>query len=250
MYALALRMFATPADAADATQEALVRIVTNLGSFEGRSKLTTWAYTVASRQFLRMARRPIEETVAGPEQFGRWIDEHRSEPPADVASGVEFEELCGDVRIACTYGMLLCLSREQRIAYLLGDLLGFTDREGAEACEVTPATFRQRLARARRTMRDLMARRCGLVGEANPCRCSALVDASIEHGLLDPEAPVYARHPGVDGPIPSTALARAAAELDEAEAIAEVFRSDPAWAAPQAVWLRLRAALPTLVGDG
>lgn len=38
LYRLALRMFTRPEDAADATQEALVRIVTHLGKFEGRSK--------------------------------------------------------------------------------------------------------------------------------------------------------------------------------------------------------------------
>jgi hypothetical protein len=31
------------------------------------------------------------------------------------------------VRLSCTYGMLLCLSRQQRVVYLLGDLLGCTD---------------------------------------------------------------------------------------------------------------------------
>ena len=41
VYRLALRMLSDPQDAEDATQEVLVRIVTNLGSFEGRSKFMT-----------------------------------------------------------------------------------------------------------------------------------------------------------------------------------------------------------------
>lgn len=131
IYRLAMRLFAHPEDAADATQEALIRIVINVGSFEGRSKLTTWAYTVASRHFLRMKTQRPEPTVAGPEEFGDWIDQHRSEPSAEVASLVEFDELCGEVRIACTYGMLLCLTRPLRLAYLLGDVIGLTDIEGA-----------------------------------------------------------------------------------------------------------------------
>ena len=36
-----------PVDAEYAAQEALVRLVTHLSSFEGRSRFTTWAYTVA-----------------------------------------------------------------------------------------------------------------------------------------------------------------------------------------------------------
>jgi DNA-directed RNA polymerase specialized sigma24 family protein len=54
-----------------------------------------------------------------------------------------------EVRTSCTYGMLLALSRGVRLAYILGDLLEMTDQEGAEALEISPAAFRQRLARAR-----------------------------------------------------------------------------------------------------
>ena len=53
MYRLALRFLGHPEDAQDACQEILIRIVTHLGSFEGRSKFTTWAYTVATRSLLR-----------------------------------------------------------------------------------------------------------------------------------------------------------------------------------------------------
>lgn len=40
MYRLALRFLGHPQDAQDATQEILIRIVTHLGSFEGRSRFT------------------------------------------------------------------------------------------------------------------------------------------------------------------------------------------------------------------
>ena len=49
VYRLALRFLGHPEDAKDASQEILVRLVTNLGSFEGRSQFMTWAYTVAVR---------------------------------------------------------------------------------------------------------------------------------------------------------------------------------------------------------
>lgn len=249
IYRLAMRMFAHPEDAADAMQEALIRIVTHVGLFEGRSKLSTWAYTVASRHFLRMKTQRLETTVAGPVEFGEWIDQHRAEPSAETASQVELDELCGDVRIACTYGMLLCLTRPLRLAYLLGDVIGLTDIEGAEACETTPAAFRQRLARARRTMRSIMAQRCGLTSSQNPCRCSQVVEASIQAGILDPAQPMYARHAGVAAPIEHGVLSAAAAELDLVEAIAQLYRSDPEWAGPERIMSTIRCSLPTLLSS-
>jgi RNA polymerase sigma factor (sigma-70 family) len=53
VYRLALRFLGHPEDAKDESQEILVRLVTNLGSFEGRSQFMTWAYTVAIRQLMR-----------------------------------------------------------------------------------------------------------------------------------------------------------------------------------------------------
>jgi hypothetical protein len=178
-----------------------------------------------------------------------FIDQHLADPVWEPTHQLEYQELSADVRLSCTYGMLLCLSRAQRVAYLLGDLLGFTDVEGAEIAEIRRAAFRQRLARARAVMRHLMGERCGLLRADNPCRCERMIRGSVECGLLDPADPRWARHAGVVLPIETSTLETAARELDLAVAAAEVCRSDPRFAAPAAVWPGLAKALPTLIGD-
>ena len=60
IYNLALRMLWHPADAEDATQEILVRLVTHLGSFRGESTFSTWAYRVASNYLLTTRKRRAE----------------------------------------------------------------------------------------------------------------------------------------------------------------------------------------------
>ena len=160
---------------------------------------------------------------------------------------IETAELAADVRLSCTYGMLLCLSRDQRIAYLLGDLLGFTDVVAAEITDVSPATHRQRLSRARKVMRALIMDRCGLVRSQNPCRCPKLVVPSIEAGLTKRDKPLWARHRGVELPIETETLERAAAELDLADAAAEVYQSSPQLIAPESVWDELVVAMPELL---
>lgn len=96
-------------------------------------------------------------------------------------------------------------------------------------------------------MRSIMAHRCGLVRSENPCRCSHVVDASIEVGILDPARPLYAHHAGVDSPIDHEVIAAAAAELDLVEAIAEVYRNDPAWTGSKRIMSAISDSLPTLL---
>jgi len=76
--------------------------------------------------------------------------------------------LVTEAMIACTTGMLLCLDSEQRLTYILGQIFGVTDVVAAEVLEVTCENFRQRLARARRDLRNFMNDKCGLVNRANP----------------------------------------------------------------------------------
>src|SRR5262249_61676474 len=52
IYNVARRMLLDRHDAEDATQEALVRIVTRLAQFRGESAFSTWAYRIAVRRIL------------------------------------------------------------------------------------------------------------------------------------------------------------------------------------------------------
>ncbi|HEX2072946.1 MAG TPA: RNA polymerase sigma factor [Geodermatophilus sp.] len=246
VYRLALQFFSSRQDAEDATQEILVKVITHLGSFEGRSKVTTWVHTIAVRHLLRARTGAVEDLVGSAEDFAGWIDRHLGDDYR-TESETEYRLLCGEVRIACTYGMLLCLSRELRAAYLLGDLVGLTDTEGAAALGIGAAAFRQRLARARRVMRSIIAGRCGLVDARNPCRCSRQVESSLQEGIMTRDALQFATHPGVDGPIPADTLKRAASQLDDAEKIAELYRSAPTFRAPETVWAALRRSAPDLL---
>src|SRR5262245_48351424 len=52
IYSVANRMLLDRSDAEDATQEALLRIVTRLAQFRGESAFSTWAYRIAVRRIL------------------------------------------------------------------------------------------------------------------------------------------------------------------------------------------------------
>lgn len=244
VYRLALRFLGHPQDAEDATQEILIRIVTHLGSFEGRSKFTTWTYTVATRSLLRTKRGTNEATVAGAEQFAAFLDAGMGDID-ETADEAEYRLLCEEVRISCTYGMLLCIPRDQRAAYLLADVTGLTDVEGAAVLDCTREAFRQRVSRARRTLKHVIDNRCGLVDPTNPCRCGRQIAASIEAGILRTDELPLARHPRDEIRVWIEPYAK---QLDEVTAIGDLYRFDR-FTAPDRLWRELQDRYPELLAS-
>ena len=98
-----------------------------------------------------------------------------------------------EAMLSCTSGMLLCLDREQRLTFILGAIFEVSDTVAAEVLEITPDNFRQRLARARRDLRNFMNDKCGLVNQANPCRCAKKTRGFIQAGYVDPKNLLFVR---------------------------------------------------------
>jgi RNA polymerase sigma factor (sigma-70 family) len=195
IYNMALRMVYLPQDADDAAQEILIKFVTKLSSFEGRSSLRTWLYRLAVNHLLNMKRTRAEAAGYTFERYAQGLDASpdldlpdRATVPADV------QLLVDEARIGCSMGMLLCLDRDQRLVYVLGEIFGVTDAVGAELLEVSRDAFRQRLSRARRDLHQFMDRKCGLVNTANPCRCARKTQAFIDAGFVDPANLLFASH--------------------------------------------------------
>lgn len=238
IFKLALRFFGHPADAEDATQDALLLVDRALPRFERRSKTTTWVHTIAMRSFLRRKRSEIEVQALAPEELQAALDATTKASPAEEA--LVADAAAAEIRLACTHAMLLALSRPVRAAYLLVELTGMTDVEAAEALGVARATVRQRVARARRTVAEVVAARCRLIDPAGTCSCRKQALAAAE------SAPVYL--PYAESVPPTSTLDAAARQLDAADAIAEVYRASPEYVAPAIVWDRLVAVAPDLAG--
>jgi RNA polymerase sigma factor (sigma-70 family) len=194
IYNLAVRMMYLPQDAEDAAQEILIKVITKLSSFEGRSGLRTWLYRIAVNHLLNMRRTKAEEADYTFDRYAAGLD---SAPDLDLPDPstvpADVQLLVDEARIGCSMGMLLCLDREQRLVYVLGEIFGVTDAVGAELLEVSRDAFRQRLSRARRDLHQFMDRKCGLVNTANPCRCARKTQAFINAGFVDPGNLLFAK---------------------------------------------------------
>ena len=63
IYNIAVRMLYHPHDAEDATQEILLKAVTQLSSFAGRSSFRTWLYRIVVNHVLNMKRGRVDQVA-------------------------------------------------------------------------------------------------------------------------------------------------------------------------------------------
>jgi RNA polymerase sigma factor (sigma-70 family) len=238
VYNLAVRMLGDHSDAEDASQEILIRVVTGLSSFRGESAFRTWVYRVASNHLLTARRRRAEERVQSFDALGELLDQAVAAnlPPLD--DGLVLKE----AKLRCTSSMLLCLDRDHRLAFILGEILELSSDEGAEVLEIAPDAFRKRLSRARQRMDDFMSQRCGLVDASLPCRCGKVAANVDQQGHLFPLR--FADRPG---------RARAGQprleDLERLQRAAAVFRGHPDYEAPEALVTGLRKVLEASKSD-
>jgi RNA polymerase sigma factor (sigma-70 family) len=194
VYNIVLRMVYHPHDAEDATQEILIKLLTKLSTFEGRSQFRTWLYRIVVNHMLNMKRSRSEEGEWTFQKFGDGLENAPdAELPDPHSVPVDLQLLVDEARISCSSAMLLCLSREQRLAYILGEIFGVSDVVGAELLEISRDNFRQKLSRARRDLHNFMHDKCGLVNKDNPCRCAKKTQVFIDVGYVDPRNLLFAK---------------------------------------------------------
>jgi RNA polymerase sigma factor (sigma-70 family) len=186
IYNVALKMTLSPFDAEDITQEVLVKVITNLANFKGESNFRTWLYRITFNHFLKMKKYWLEDYVTTFSNYGKELDQMQDTELSSIEKS-EMKEFIEDAKIGCMSGMLLCLDREQRLVYILGEIFGIDHTIGSEMLDISKDNFRQRLSRARKDLYQFMNNKCGLINTSNPCRCDKKTKAFIQAGWVDKE---------------------------------------------------------------
>ena len=184
VFNLAVRMLGNRDDAADATQEILLKVVTHLGGFRREAAFTTWVFQIARNQLISASTRRRESPEVSLDAMGELLQ-----------AGLNFTATLGDplghnqsltpedkvaarqVALNCTQSMLMTLDREQRLAYLLDVVFGLSSVEAAEVLDINAAAYRQRLSRARDALDPFVHKTCGLANREADCRCEKQLPA-------------------------------------------------------------------------
>ena len=236
VFQLCLRMLGDTRDAEDAAQDVLIKVITHLGNFQGRSALMTWVHQVTVRHVFAMQKGRAESRAVDEETFAELLEQGLAFGATQPPPSPEDRALLTEVRLSCTQGMLLMLSREERVALVLVELLGWDAAQAAEVAEISHDAMRQRVARARNRLTTFLQAKCGQANPGAACHCEKQLPAKQAMGLTA-QTQRFA-------PLSRGDLVHANAEL---KAIRAAFQREGAWGAPATLRARLQKLLPTVL---
>jgi RNA polymerase sigma-70 factor (TIGR02960 family) len=165
LYAHCYRMLGSVQDAEDAVQEAMLAAWRGLDGFQGRSSLRTWLYRITTHVCLRMSERRRPRVLTPDLVPSRHDTADLGVPlsgpvflePLVEEAAEEFYLRREDVELAFI-AALQYLPANQRAVLLLRDVLEFSAADVAELLDTTTAAVNSALQRARKSVRDRVAR--------------------------------------------------------------------------------------------
>lgn len=187
---LSLRMLGTIHDAEDASQEILIRVMTNLASFRGESAFTTWVFRIAVNHLKNYRKSMFAQHPLSFEYYGEDIVSGKEKDIPDLTMGVDRNLLEQELKLSCTNVMLQCLDTDSRCIYILGTMFRVDSRLAAEILEISPEAYRQRLSRIKKKMAGFLDEYCGLSGKG-VCSCSKRISYAIATHRVNPEKPEF-----------------------------------------------------------
>jgi RNA polymerase sigma-70 factor (ECF subfamily) len=158
LYNVILRICSNPDDAAELTQETFVKVIENIGKFQGKSSFYTWAFRIAVNLTINYCKRSsklglksLDSDESGDQATGtlrEYLSNDKSPDPASVAQN---RELC-DLVIQS----IAKLDDDHRTILVLRDIEGMSYSQIAQVLELELGTVRSRISRARGKFKDIL----------------------------------------------------------------------------------------------
>jgi RNA polymerase sigma-70 factor (ECF subfamily) len=157
VYRFSLKMCRDPARAEEILQDTFINVFRKLRTFDGKSKFSTWLYTIVTNNCLMKRRkRKLDELEDSLEELdtpatdgeGRFLRQvaRWDETPADVVIKHELRHLLDEA--------ILRLPDLYRAVFVLRDVEGKSTEETAEILDISIEATKSRLRRARAFLRE------------------------------------------------------------------------------------------------
>ena len=131
-------------------QETFLSMVKSIKQFSGKSKLSTWLYTVVSNHCLMMARSNKKHLHTSLDDEDSLIDEKNITDwkisPQRIAENDELKDILNEA--------INKLPPDYRVVFMLRDIQGFSTEETGKAIDLSVPAVKSRLHRARNMLKD------------------------------------------------------------------------------------------------
>ncbi len=158
LYNVILRICSNPDDAAELTQETFVKVIENIGKFQGKSSFYTWAFRIAvnltinyCRRSSKLSLKSLDSDDVGDQATGALRELLRNDKSPDPASIAQNRELCDLVMQSISK-----LDEDHRTILVLRDIEGMSYSQIAQVLELELGTVRSRISRARGKFKDIL----------------------------------------------------------------------------------------------
>lgn len=160
LLAVARRISRTEADAEDAVQDAFLSAFKSIGTFDGRSTLSTWMHRiVVNAALMRVRSGKNRETIAIDALLPSFEGGMHKEHPRAWRTSPGQDELIAEEDRAALLDALNVLPDEYREVIVLRDVEGLESKAVAAALGISDALVRQRLHRGRQALLTVMNER-------------------------------------------------------------------------------------------
>ena len=152
IHALGLRLSGSPSEADEIVQDTFLQAYRRWETFDGRSKPSTWLYTIAVRSWKRRHRGPLgrDRRMPSLEQVMPFHDP----VSVDLVEGQPSTRVEHAETVARMQEAVAALPDAFRVPLLLKDLLELSVEETGRVLGVKPETIKTRLHRARLALRQ------------------------------------------------------------------------------------------------
>ena len=218
IFNLSLRMLGTIADAEDATQDILIKVITHLASFQQKSQFRTWVYRIASNYLMDYRKSMFSQY---PLDFTYFENDLKYTDINNEGIQENKNKLANELKLSCTNTMLQCLKPQDRCIFVLGTMFKIKSKVASEILDLKPDNYRQRLSRSKKKMKVFLQNNCELSG--GKCKCENRISYAIDKQRLIPSDLQYTNLKILDYKI----LEEYTEVMEDMEETADVFANLP-----------------------
>ena len=154
IYNIALRMLNNPEDAADMTQEVLIKMYRALVKFRGDSAFSTWVYRITVNTCRDMLRRNYKHKENLLIDFGEGDDKDDTRREIADYSAMPEDIVLQNEAEAYLAALIAGLTPKYRMVVTLREVSGLGYQEIADTLQISLGTVKSRISRARKCMQE------------------------------------------------------------------------------------------------